>query len=267
MTTTTEPEAVTAEAPEPRPDEILYPGPEDKPGEKPDGTRVEILYEEPEPEAKPETKPETKVEATEPEPQTGQETKGPDLYREDVEAEAVIKTGREVVAELDRRIAAAEQQLAALGPDKKNEAAALRQELLDAKRKRAQYAETVEHEAAAYGARVLSRQLEQGKAALSKVFGEIDRKALRTYLTSNPDAKFTTDEVNMAYDHRLVVLAEKARRYDELMAGRKTVIPQSALKPRKGRPKPKVAKPDRPLTVSEMFKEAGKPTAADILYG
>jgi hypothetical protein len=55
------------------------------------------------------------------------------------------------------------------------------------------------------------------KAKLDEAMPDLNRKALRTYLEG---VGFTDTDIAQAADHRLVVLAEKARCYDELMAGK-----------------------------------------------
>jgi hypothetical protein len=55
------------------------------------------------------------------------------------------------------------------------------------------------------------------KAKLEEAMPGLNPKALRTYLEG---VGFTDTDIAQAADHRLVVLAEKARRYDELMAGK-----------------------------------------------
>lgn len=86
--------------------------------------------------------------------------------------------------------------------------------------------------------------VQQEQAALISAIPELEneaaRKALGTYVLTQG---FDSDEIANAADHRLFVLAEKARRYDELQAKSKTAekkvtrIPKH-LKPAAQKPKP-----------------------------
>lgn len=60
-----------------------------------------------------------------------------------------------------------------------------------------------------------------------------DQAAIRAYLT---EAGFTADEIAGTYDARAVALADKARRYDALMAGRAELDKRAAAAPPYTRP-------------------------------
>src|SRR5690606_30928510 len=89
----------------------------------------------------------------------------------------------------------------------------------------------------------LERKLEAERQKLAERVPDLDKKALRTYLETRG---FTKQEISMAADARLIEMAEKARRYDELMAGktRKRTIPKIARKP-KQEPERELSRIDR----------------------
>lgn len=83
--------------------------------------------------------------------------------------------------------------------------------------------EAIKEREAAY----IAHQMEQGKAALSEVMPHLLQPEgagkLAQYL--NTEYGFTQDQIRSETNHKLFILAEKARMYDEMVAKAKTVKP------------------------------------------
>lgn len=200
---------------------------------------LDSLYgDEPEPEADPEPEPEPKPEQK---PETAETDDDEAIWTTD-DLELLRLVEPEYAAY--QRDFQAFVQLKALGPERlangdKAKAAAIQQQLQDAEaelRKRHEIltaaAQKFQAKAQAKQAQLLARRLEAEKRKLAERVPDLNKAALRSYLESRG---FTKEEISMAADARLVELAEKARRYDELMAGKKpkkTRIPKRALKPK-----------------------------------
>lgn len=133
----------------------------------------------------------------------------------------------------------------------------------------------------------VERHLKGEGAKMAEAFPELasdaGRKQLHGYLTQS--AGFSPEEVATAADHRLAVLAEKARRYDEMTGGKRKSTPKIPPLKGKSRGKPKAkstaedirGRPGTPYeqTVDAMYGPPEKPfempkstkrTAEDILY-
>lgn len=139
----------------------------------------------------------------------------------------------------------------------KAEATAVRMQIAAAEKELAERYEVLSQNAEHFNGKLTKQQqetvqkhLEAEKEKLSKALPNVDRPALRKYLVGSG---FSESEVAQAYDHRLVVLAEKARRYDEMSTGNKRVPKMRA------RPKPK--QDNRPPQVAkawDRFNQTGR---------
>jgi hypothetical protein len=110
----------------------------------------------------------------------------------------------------------------ALEQTNRGEAVAKRIQLADAERNLKERAERILKAREALGTIALERHAQKvlqflttQKEALSERLPNLDNAALRTYLMAEG---FSESEVSQVYDARVVVLAEKARRYDSMLA-------------------------------------------------
>lgn len=156
--------------------------------------------------------------------------------------------------------------LNALEKQDRSRAVALRNQIREAERELTERKDKLQAVAQKLVGKVQERQHEQFQRALAKQqaklekqLPDLDAKALRKYLVG---VGFTNKDVDQAYDARLVVLAEKARRYDEMTSGKRKTVPL------KGRSKPrKATRPQNALEIAqERFKrQPNVRNAADLL--
>jgi hypothetical protein len=176
-----------------------------------------------------------------------QETIEPDDSDEQQQSDAVWSTQDfQTFAQLERDIAqyqqdlALFQQLEAQGVDSlakgdRDKAIALRVEMSEAKAELArrgqalgQIAQAAQSKASQKTTDQVTRYLNAEKAKLAKVLPDLDGKAVARYLMGK---RFSREEIGSISDHRLIEMAEKARRYDEMQSGKKLVIPKAGLRP------------------------------------
>lgn len=194
--------------------------------------------------------------SADPEPKQA-EPKGNEPKSESREPEAddddAIFTGEDLklATLVEPEIAAFQRDLAefarlkAIGPEKlangdKAQAAAVRVQLRKAEAELRQRYETLQAATTQLAGKVQQRQvrkaerrLEAERQKLAERVPDLDKVALRSYLEARG---FTKDEIGMAADARLIEMAEKARRYDEMnqqRQPRKLKVPQAGRKPRK----------------------------------
>ncbi len=101
--------------------------------------------------------------------------------------------------------------------------------------------------ALAVNAQLSAKQLEGERAKLGEALPDgVDDLALRGYLTGT--LGFRDDDIDAVADHRLVTMAEKARRYDELTGGE--AKPKKVPVFRKGKPETQT------VTTTPEYREA-----------
>lgn len=212
--------------------------------------RLSALY--PEEEQSPEPEPE-QAEPRGAEPVSGKLFQKSELREPEADDDDAIFTGEDLklatlvepeMAAFQRDLAAF-AQLKAIGPEKlangdKAQAAAVRVQLRKAEAELRQRYETLQAATTQLAGKVQQRQvrkaerrLEAERQKLAERVPDLDKVALRSYLEARG---FTKDEIGMAADARLIEMAEKARRYDEMnqqRQPRKLKVPQGGRKPRK----------------------------------
>jgi hypothetical protein len=114
----------------------------------------------------------------------------------------------------------------------------------------------------------LRERLKEEHERLTSTFPKLDRGALTKYLTEG--IGFTPQEVGQVYDHRLVVMAEKARLYDEQQRQSEAAVKQVKKAPKAPMPgkqsSPAKVKRSELQKVRARLKQTGKTRdAADYL--
>lgn len=178
-------------------------------------------------ESAPDEEAETNLEST---PDTG-ETDGAMWSNEDVQTISLIQQEHQRFQQDLAAFAQAKQQdLKAIAGDDKKKLSELQSQMQEAERElRERYealnqaAQGVKEKADNRTRQQAEKALKREKAKLEKAVPGLDRKALKTYLTGQ--IGFAESDLKNITDHRALLVAEKARKYDELM---------------KNKPKPKV---------------------------
>jgi hypothetical protein len=132
--------------------------------------------------------------------------------------------------------------------DRRAEIESMKTEAITAYR---QYQANVENETQTQRAQLLEQEREALYAAIPEWRDEEKSKGEKTqlaeYLTQK--MRFTTDDIAGAIDHRLMVMARKAMRYDEMMANTDASLKKVAAVP-------KVLKPGAQKTAEQHTREA-----------
>lgn len=175
------------------------------------------------------------------------ETIEPEEGDEQQQSDAVWSTQDfQTFAQLERDIAQYQQDLAlfqqleaqgidALAKGDRDKAIAIRVEMSEAKSELAQrgqalgqIAQAAQSKASQKTTDQVTRYLNAEKAKLAKVLPDLDGKVVARYLMGK---RFSREEIGSISDHRVIEMAEKARRYDEMQSGRKLVVPKTGMKP------------------------------------
>jgi hypothetical protein len=151
---------------------------------------------------------------------------------EDVQALNVYQREAEAYNADFRRFIEIKQSLDinAIAATDKARAAMLRQQMTEAEKELKQRHDALSKTGQALVGKAQSRQqskaqkqLAAERQKLDKALPDLDRDALRAYLAREG---FSSAEVDAAYDHRLLVVAEKARRYDAMKAQGRGRVPK-----------------------------------------
>ncbi|GAB4240869.1 MAG: hypothetical protein Kow0032_28770 [Methyloligellaceae bacterium] len=181
----------------------------------------------------------------------------------------------EAVRSLQQRAQAFQQDLAAFAQLKANvnlealeqqdkgRAQMVRQRLNEIEADLRQSYESIQQDAGGLSQKAMKHRLEKEKARLSQEVPDLDKGALKTYLEGRG---FSRQEIEQAADARLVALAEKARRYDEMMANKTRKAPKlrKGAKPRSAKPEPEATA--EVIALTDRVQRTGDLDAALQLY-